>query len=102
MKCIFCAIPPKQYILENPHFYVVPDKFPVSKGHCLIISKRHLQDYFELTDEESISLLQITRELKASLDEKHQPTGFNLAMNCGRSAGQTIFHFHLHVIPRYK
>ena len=102
MKCIFCAIPPKTYILENTDFYVIPDKYPVSKGHCLIISKRHLQDYFELTDEEAISLLQITRELKASLDSEHQPTGYNLAMNCGRSAGQTVFHFHMHVIPRYK
>jgi len=80
---------------------VIPDKYPVSKAHCLIISKRHLVDFFELTDAELISLAEITRELKASLDTEHRPTGYNLAMNCGRSAGQTIFHFHLHVIPRY-
>ncbi|NLO44743.1 MAG: HIT family protein [Candidatus Cloacimonetes bacterium] len=101
MNCIFCGIKPENYILENEHFYVIPDKFPVGKGHSLVISKRHFKDYFEISDEESISLAKITKEMKAALDEKHSPSGYRLQMHCGESAGQTIFHFHLHIIPKY-
>jgi len=101
MSCTFCKIPGTDFIFENEYFYVIPDKYPVVEGHSLIISKQHKQDYFELSDQESIALLDISRKVRDWLDDSFHPSGYNLAMNCGKSAGQTIFHFHLHVIPRY-
>ena len=99
--CVFCNIPARKYVMENEHFYVIPDKYPVSKGHHLIIAKRHVTDFFELDDAEASALLKMSQELREMLETAHHPTGYNLAMNCGKSAGQTIFHFHLHFIPRY-
>lgn len=101
MNCIFCEIKAENYILENEHFYVIPDKFPVGKGHSLVISKRHFATYFEITPEESISLAAITKEMKSLLDQKYSPSGYRMQMHCGESAGQTIFHFHMHIIPKY-
>lgn len=101
MACIFCSIPAKDWLLHNKDYYVMYDKRPVSKGHCLIVSRRHVEDYFGLREEESASLKSITLELKRFLDEKYKPKAYNLAMNCGAKAGQTVFHFHMHVIPRY-
>jgi diadenosine tetraphosphate (Ap4A) HIT family hydrolase len=101
MKCIFCKIPSRDFVFENEYFFVIPDKYPVAQGHHLIISKQHRQDYFELSEQESVALLDISRIVRSWLDGRYQPSGYNLAMNCGKSAGQTIFHFHLHIIPRY-
>lgn len=101
MKCVFCKIPKKNYLFENEHFFVIADKYPVAKGHHLVILKQHKKDYFELDDSESAALTRICQEVKQCLDERYHPTGYNLAMNCGKSAGQSIFHFHLHIIPRY-
>jgi len=101
MMCVFCDIEESQKILENEHFFVIRDIRPVSRGHCLIISKRHVPSYFELDAQELPSLHSITVQTKAYLDEKYQASGYNLAINHGRSAGQTVFHFHLHLIPRY-
>jgi len=101
MDCIFCKISPKNIIMENDYFFVIPDKFPVSKGHHLIISKRHVTDFFELEASEAHALLDICQKFKDYAQDTFKPSGYNLAMNNGKSAGQTIFHFHLHFIPRY-
>lgn len=99
--CIFCQIPASAWLMDNPHYYVIYDKRPVSRGHCLIVSKRHTVDYFDLTESEAASLHRMTLQVKNFLSQEYAPAGYNLAMNCGSSAGQTVFHFHMHVIPRY-
>ncbi len=101
MNCLFCNIPKESYVVENAHFFAIKDRAPVTKGHSLIISKRHFQTFFEVSPEEILYLREIVLMLKASLDQEFHPMGFNLGMNCGKHAGQTIFHFHLHIIPRY-
>ena len=101
MSCVFCNLDCAVYLAENEHFFAVWDKFPISKGHALIISKRHVNDYFALNSSEQEALHALSNEVRAVISKKHEPQGFNLAMNCGAAAGQTVFHFHMHIIPRY-
>ncbi len=101
MSCPFCIIDKSKYIAENAHFFAIFDRFPVAKGHTLIISKRHCKDYYELSENEASSLNLLCRDVRQILMQQHQALAFNLAMNCGKEAGQSVFHFHMHVIPRY-
>lgn len=101
MDCIFCQLDARKRILENEHFFVIADKHPVTKGHLLVISKRHFEDYFGISESEAIALSQIARAAREYLGKLYAPDAFNLGMNCGRQAGQSVFHFHLHLIPRY-
>lgn len=102
--CIFCqlAVEQKKFIKENSLFYVIFDRYPVTKGHILIVSKRHVEDYFSLRDEEKVDLDRLISQMKVYLDEEFSPDGYNIGINNGREAGQTILHFHLHLIPRYR
>ena len=90
----------KIHISDN--FFVIKDKFPVSENHLLIISKRKVIDYFNLNNSEKEELFKVIDKCKEIIEIKNKPDGFNIGMNCGKSAGQTIMHFHCHVIPRYK
>jgi diadenosine tetraphosphate (Ap4A) HIT family hydrolase len=99
---VFSNIPETDWLHESQHFFIVPDKYPVSSGHLLIISKGHRYDYFDLSDEEKKELPELITTAKSLIEKEHKPTGYNIGMNCGTSAGQTVFHFHCHVIPRYK
>ncbi|OQB07075.1 MAG: AP-4-A phosphorylase [Candidatus Cloacimonetes bacterium ADurb.Bin211] len=101
MKCIFCYISAEKYLAENQYFFVIQDIHPITKGHSLIISKRHTTDFFSLQPEEMIALLDISKIMRNLLDEELHPEAYNLLMNCGSAAHQSIFHFHLHFIPRY-
>ena len=101
MSCIFCSLDCAVYIAENSHFMAIWDKHPVSRGHALIISKRHFADYFDMKDNEAIALQELCSEVKQIIAAKFKPDAYNLAMNCGAAAGQSVFHFHLHIIPRY-
>jgi len=101
MICPFCDIPAAQQQNSNQHFYMIADHKPISKGHSLIISRRHVENYLELNPEESVSLLETVKTAKTLLDEKYHPTGYKLLMNIGAVAGQRVFHFHLHIIPYY-
>ena len=101
MTCPFCSIPPDKYLASNDYFYALPDHRPVSRGHSLVISKRHVETYFELSPEEAAALNALVSEIKTILDQRHKPKGYKLLMNCGASAGQRVFHFHLHVLPHY-
>ncbi len=101
MNCVFCSLPSSRHIAENDHFVAVRDIHPVSPGHSLIVARRHITDFFALTEEEMLSLRELCMKVKELLDNEYQPEGYNLGMNCGRAAGQSIFHFHLHFIPRY-
>ena len=81
---------------------MIYDRFPVSPGHLLIISKQLRSDYFELTSAEKAALSDLIDKARLIIEEKHLPAGYNIGMNCGSAAGQTVMHFHCHVIPRYK
>ena len=78
------------------------DNHPVSPGHTLIIPKRHVASFFETTEEERQAMLRLLDEAKVILDRKHRPDGYNIGINGGEAAGQTVMHLHIHLIPRYK
>ena len=91
----------RERIFENSVGFVIFDKFPVSKGHCLIIPNRIYSDYFDSSEEEIIGLNKLLFKTKKYLDEKFNPSGFNIGINCGKVSGQTVDHLHIHIIPRY-
>lgn len=102
-SCPFCNPDSgREIIIEKSMVYSTYDKYPVSKGHTLIIPKRHCSSYFELTIEEQMSCWGMVNELKAILTERYHPDGFNIGINVNEAAGQTIPHVHIHLIPRYK
>lgn len=101
--CQFCKPESgREIILENELCYCVYDKYPVSKGHVLIIPKRHCADYFELSTTEQTACWAIVNDLKTILTIKYSPNGFNIGININEAAGQTVPHVHIHLIPRYK
>jgi diadenosine tetraphosphate (Ap4A) HIT family hydrolase len=77
------------------------DTFPVSQGHTLVIPKRHIQTIWEMTSEEHADAFDLIRRVMSILKGKFDPHGFNVGVNCGEAAGQTVFHAHIHIIPRY-
>lgn len=100
--CIFCTLEDKEVIAENQLALAFYDKFPVNYGHVLIIPKRHAEDYFAATKEEIHAINDLIFEVKKVIDEKFNPDGYNIGVNVGYPAGQTIFHLHFHLIPRYE
>ena len=100
-NCIFCNLPPQRIIHEYKHFYVIRDAFPVTPLHSLIITKRHVVSYFQCSkaELEEIPIILDTQKTELKyLDNKI--TGYNIGMNIGEDAGQSIFHCHIHIIPR--
>lgn len=100
MSCPFCE--PHEELFGNELAYVKVDEFPVSPGHVLIIPRRHVSSWFSLTGEEHAAAATLLVLTKTYLDSHYSPDGYNIGVNCGEAAGQTIPHAHLHVIPRYK
>lgn len=98
-ECVFCQM--KDYILENELAYTIYDKYPVGKGHMLFIPKRHVKNFFDITKEEREAIFELIDEGKKLLDKKYSPDSYNVGINCGEHAGQTIMHVHVHLIPRY-
>ncbi len=100
--CPFCNPDAnRELILESATAYAIFDKFPVSNGHALIIPKKHCADYFELTFKEQSACWFMLNKVKEILKKKFNPDGFNIGINIGESAGQTVPHVHIHLIPRY-
>ncbi len=97
----FMSIPESRILSESDDFLIIKDIFPVSPGHMLIISKREASDFFALTDSERNQLNKNILITKSLIELEYKPDGYNIGMNCGAAAGQTVFHFHCHVIPRY-
>ena len=89
-------------ILENEFAYAVYDGFPVSRGHVLVIPKRIVPEIFDLSNDEYQGCFKLVKKVQEYLKSKYHPDGINVGINCGEDAGQTIFHAHIHVIPRYK
>lgn len=92
----------KPRLLENDLAFVIRDGFPVSEGHCLIVPKRVYANYFDSTQDEMDGLQQLLTTTKQLLDEEFSPDGYNVGINCGEYAGQTVPHVHIHLIPRYQ
>ena len=99
--CLFCAIPREQILIDGPIAVAARDSYPVSKGHTLIIPRRHVASFFETTEEERQAMLKLLDEAKAALDKELKPDGYNIGINGGAAAGQTVMHLHIHLIPRY-
>ena len=101
--CLFCNINKKEFIFENVLAFASYDSYPVSKQHCLIIPKRHIKDFFDLTEAELIACNSIISLTKNEILKKDKTVkGFNLGTNIGKVSGQSIFHCHFHLIPRRK
>ncbi len=101
--CPFCLAEEERDILASTVLSLAFfDGFPVSPGHVLIIPRRHVASFFDLTEEEKIDLLKLADKVKIILDEKYHPDGYNIGINVNEAAGQSVFHVHMHLIPRYK
>jgi len=99
--CLFCSIKVSGLTKENELAYASYDSFPVSEGHCLIIPKRHVKDYFDLTNEEVIACNELIKDVKKEIELKDSTVkGFNVGTNSGKASGQSIMHCHIHLIPR--
>lgn len=105
-NCIFCKIAngeiPSRTLYEDEHFRVILDLGPATRGHALILPKNHADDLYELPEETASSVLVLAKKMIEKMTEKLQCDGFNLVQNNKEVAGQTVKHFHMHLIPRYK
>ena len=101
-NCPFCSISAELTIAANSSCLAIPDGFPVSPGHALIVPRRHVASYFELTSDERSDMLALLDEIRTKLNTEYGPSGYNIGINEGTGGGQTIMHVHLHVIPRYE
>jgi diadenosine tetraphosphate (Ap4A) HIT family hydrolase len=99
--CPFCWLPAERILEANAQGFAVADAFPISAGHALLIPRRHLVSFFELTDEEVIAIHELLRRMKVRLDATLNPDGYNIGINVGKASGQTVGHVHVHLIPRY-
>ena len=100
-ECIFCEISDNRIVDQNELCFVIRDGYPVTKLHSLIIPRRHTADYFDLTNAEIISANELLKSEKEKIQNiDPSVTGFNIGINSGISSGQTIFHVHIHLIPR--
>ena len=101
--CLFCNVPSSEHIFKNNLAFSTFDSYPVSKYHALIIPKRHVENYFDMSEEEVVSCNKLIKKMKNKI-QKLDPTveGFNIGTNSGKIAGQSIMHCHIHLIPRRK
>lgn len=97
--CPFCDV--AEAVLSNALALARYDRYPVNPGHLLVHTRRHVDTYFEATQAERAALFELIDAAKALLDERFQPAGYNIGINVGAAAGQTIAHLHVHLIPRY-
>lgn len=100
-QCAFCALPSERVIEQTETAIVIRDGFPISPGHTLLIPKRHIGSFFDLSEQERDDILNLLDRAKSALDKDLRPHGYNIGINDGAAAGQTIPHLHVHLIPRY-
>lgn len=105
-NCIFCKIIngeiPSHVLYEDEQFKVIFDVNPATKGHALILPKEHYANLYELPEETAADAMKLAQRMMRKMTEKLDCDGFNIVQNNGEAAGQTVFHFHMHLIPRYK
>ena len=100
--CIFCNPKKEEILAENSHALIITDNSPVSDGHCLIIPKRHVKTVFEITADEHLAFSELMQKAKEIIGKQgFNPDGYNIGSNNGVAAGQSVFHLHIHIIPRY-
>jgi|SRR6056297_1216211 len=99
--CPFCSPDPKLLFHESELVVGLWDRYPVSPGHALLIPRRHIAGWFEASQEEHQALVTALEAAKREIEKTHGPDGYNIGVNSGEAAGQTVLHLHLHVIPRY-
>ena len=97
--CLFCV--PRGVTRRNALAYCTRDTYPVSPGHALVVPFRHCAGYFDLTAEEVAACMQLLAEARMAIEEEFKPDGYNIGVNVNAAAGQSIFHVHIHLIPRY-
>ena len=102
MDCPFCSLSADRIIHEEGSVVVIDDAYPVNPGHTLIIPKRHTPDWWQTTEQERLDVLKAIDKAKTIIESRYSPTGYNIGINNGADAGQTIFHLHVHLIPRYR
>lgn len=101
-QCIFCNLSEdKEIIAENNLAIAFYDGFPVNPGHSLIVPKRHVANYFDLTAEECAAMQEILKIVQKKVEERFHPDGYNIGINVNAAGGQSVFHVHMHLIPRY-
>ena len=104
--CIFCKIAKGEIhsatVYEDSHFTVILDVNPATKGHCLIIPKEHFDNIYSLDDKTAAHVFQVAVKVANAINDSLHPVGLNVVQNNGEAAGQTVFHFHMHIIPRYE
>jgi len=98
--CPFCTIAPDRVWLADAHAVAIVDSYPVTEGHTLVVPLRHVASVFDLPAAEQAALWALVGRVRTALQERFQPAGFNIGLNDGPAAGQTIGHAHIHVIPR--
>lgn len=99
--CPFCSLPSERIVSRTAHVVAIRDSFPITPGHTLLIPRRHVASLFGLTMVEWVELGQLLTEVRTALLAEYHPDGFNIGINEGTAAGQTVMHLHLHLIPRY-
>lgn len=99
--CPFCNLAPDRILESNRCALAIADAYPVTAGHTLILPRRHVADFFDLTIEEIRSVYQLLRVMRCRLDRARAPAGYNVGVNIATTAGQTVMHAHVHLIPRY-
>ena len=101
-QCIFCNLDQdKEIIAENELAVAFYDSFPVNPGHSLIIPKRHVANYFDLSVEECVAMQALLKVVQTKVEERFHPDGYNIGVNVNVAAGQSVFHVHMHLIPRF-
>jgi len=99
--CPFCVLPAERVLGQNANALWIRDGFPVSPGHSLVIPKRHIGSFFEASPQERAALLELLDQARAAAGTEFHPDGFNIGINDGAAAGQTVPHLHIHLIPRF-
>jgi diadenosine tetraphosphate (Ap4A) HIT family hydrolase len=99
--CPFCSVAPAQVLAENELALALCDKYPVTPGHVLVCPRRHVASFFDLTEAETVAAFRLIHEIKSRCDRELQPAAYNVGVNVGGIAGQTVMHVHVHLIPRY-
>lgn len=101
MTCPFCSLPPERILIDRSLVVAFEDAYPISPGHVLVIPRRHVRSFFDLTADEQGELLLVLNEVRHHCISERHPDGFNIGVNDGPAAGQTVPHMHMHLIPRY-
>jgi diadenosine tetraphosphate (Ap4A) HIT family hydrolase len=100
--CPFCDPDPDQILYEDRNVIALWDRYPVSPGHALLVPRRHVAGWFEASPAEQLALVAALPVVREEIKSAHKPNGWNIGINVGEAAGQTVFHLHVHLIPRYE